>query len=80
MDLDFFGAFIFFIFIMFFCMPRWPSLQLSIFMLIGIFTTLLIPETKRKTLEELSEELHGEVDPSKLANTNYGSDNSEKAA
>lgn len=52
----------------------------ALFMLIGIFTTLLIPETKRKTLEELSEELHGEVDPSKLANTNYGSDNSEKAA
>lgn len=30
------------------------------FMFCGIFTTLLLPETKRKTLEELSYELHGE--------------------
>ncbi|GME68094.1 unnamed protein product [[Candida] boidinii] len=37
----------------------------ALFMLLGIGTTLLIPETKRKTLEELSEELHGEVDISK---------------
>lgn len=28
----------------------------ALFMLVGIFTTLLIPETKRKTLEELSGE------------------------
>ncbi|GMM37414.1 phosphate transporter [Saccharomycopsis crataegensis] len=53
----------------------------ALFMLLGIFTTLLVPETKRKTLEDLSEELHGEVDPSKQAlQNNYGSDNSEKAA
>ncbi|CDR45071.1 CYFA0S16e01728g1_1 [Cyberlindnera fabianii] len=38
----------------------------ALFMLIGIFTSLLIPETKRKTLEQISEEVHGEVDPSKL--------------
>ncbi|OWB56603.1 hypothetical protein B5S28_g2510 [[Candida] boidinii] len=37
----------------------------ALFMLLGIGTTLLIPETKRKTLEQLSEELHGEVDISK---------------
>jgi PHS family inorganic phosphate transporter-like MFS transporter len=30
------------------------------FMFAGIFTTILIPETKRKTLEELAGELHGE--------------------
>jgi len=30
------------------------------FMFAGIFTTLLIPETKRKTLEELTTELYGE--------------------
>jgi PHS family inorganic phosphate transporter-like MFS transporter len=34
----------------------------ALFMLLGIFTSLCIPETKRKTLEQLSEELHGEVD------------------
>ena len=28
----------------------------ALFMLCGVFTTLLIPETKRKTLEELSGE------------------------
>ena len=33
----------------------------ALFMLLGIGTSLLIPETKRKTLEELSEELHGEI-------------------
>ncbi|CDK28645.1 unnamed protein product [Kuraishia capsulata CBS 1993] len=41
----------------------------ALFMLLGFFTTLLIPETKRKTLEQLSEELHGEVD---YSNTNRG--------
>lgn len=30
------------------------------FMFMGIFTSLLIPETKRKTLEEVCEELYGE--------------------
>ncbi|KAH3683797.1 hypothetical protein WICPIJ_005227 [Wickerhamomyces pijperi] len=39
----------------------------ALFMLCGVFTSLLIPETKRKTLEQISEEVHGEVDPSKQA-------------
>lgn len=38
----------------------------ALFMLLGIFTTLLIPETKRRTLEEISETCHGEVDTTKL--------------
>mmetsp|Transcript_7564 Transcript_7564/g.7500 ORF Transcript_7564/g.7500 Transcript_7564/m.7500 type:complete len:567 (+) Transcript_7564:13-1713(+) len=38
----------------------------ALFMLIGIFTSLLIPETKRKTLEEIAERYHGEVDTTKL--------------
>ena len=33
----------------------------ALFMLCGIFTTLLIPETKRKTLEELAGEVPGTV-------------------
>lgn len=37
------------------------------FMAAGILTTLLIPETKRKTLEELAGELHGE----KVLGTNH---------
>jgi PHS family inorganic phosphate transporter-like MFS transporter len=32
----------------------------AVFMFAGIFTSLLIPETKRKTLEELCGELYGE--------------------
>lgn len=39
----------------------------ALFMLIGLGLTWFIPETKRKTLEEISEEVHGEVDPSKIA-------------
>jgi PHS family inorganic phosphate transporter-like MFS transporter len=37
----------------------------SAFMFAGIFTTLLIPETKRKTLEQLAGEVEGtpEFDP-----------------
>ena len=31
----------------------------ALFMLCGVFTTLLIPETKRKTLEELAGEVPG---------------------
>jgi PHS family inorganic phosphate transporter-like MFS transporter len=33
----------------------------ALFMLCGIFTSLLIPETKRKTLEELAGEVPGYV-------------------
>ncbi|KAH3667106.1 hypothetical protein WICMUC_005453 [Wickerhamomyces mucosus] len=43
----------------------------ALFMLLGIFTSLLIPETKRKTLEQISEEVHGEVDPSKIKNETF---------
>lgn len=43
----------------------------ALFMLIGIFTTLLIPETKRKTLEQISEEYHDEVDVTKLGSDRY---------
>lgn len=37
----------------------------ALFMFLGIFTTLLIPETKRKTLEQLAGEVPGtpEYDP-----------------
>lgn len=37
----------------------------SAFMFVGIFTSLLIPETKRKTLEQLAGEVEGtpEYDP-----------------
>lgn len=38
----------------------------ALFMFIGIFTSLLIPETKRMTLEEVSEKYHDEVDVTKL--------------
>lgn len=40
----------------------------ALFMFVGIFTSLLIPETKRKTLEQLAGEVPGtkEYDP-KLA-------------
>lgn len=34
----------------------------ALFMFLGIFTTMLLPETKRQTLEELSEKYHGEID------------------
>ncbi|KAK9479908.1 major facilitator superfamily domain-containing protein [Lipomyces japonicus] len=33
----------------------------ALFMLLGVFSTLLVPETKRETLEDLAERLHGEV-------------------
>lgn len=43
----------------------------SIFMFLGIFTTLLLPETKRMTLEEVCEKYHGEIDTSKLIKNRY---------
>ncbi|TGJ81683.1 hypothetical protein E0Z10_g7066 [Xylaria hypoxylon] len=47
----------------------------ALFMLLGVFTTLCVPETKRKTLEELS----GEDQPLPLAaTTGSGSDNHDK--
>jgi MFS transporter, PHS family, inorganic phosphate transporter len=33
----------------------------ALFMFCGIFTTLLIPETKRLSLEEINERYHGEL-------------------
>jgi len=46
----------------------------AVFMFAGIFTTLLIPETKRKTLEELAGEVPGTsgFDPSTISWGNYG--------
>lgn len=35
------------------------------FMLVGLGISVWIPETKRKTLEQITEEVHDEVDPSK---------------
>ncbi|CAH2352964.1 inorganic phosphate transporter Pho84p [[Candida] railenensis] len=43
----------------------------ALFMLIGIFTSLLIPETKRLTLEEISERYHGETDTTKIGKDRY---------
>lgn len=55
----------------------------ALFMLLGIFTTLLIPETKRKTLEQLAGEVPGtpEYDPRlAIGNYNPASDNSSDPA
>lgn len=38
----------------------------ALFMLLGVFTSLLIPETRRMTLEEVTEKYHDEIDTSKL--------------
>ncbi|KAK6462609.1 inorganic phosphate transporter [Scheffersomyces coipomensis] len=43
----------------------------ALFMLLGIGTTLLIPETKRMTLEEICEKYHGELDATKLVKDRY---------
>ncbi|CCK71410.1 phosphate transporter PHO84 KNAG_0G03530 [Huiozyma naganishii CBS 8797] len=43
----------------------------ALFMLLGLCLTFLIPETKRMTLEEISEKYHDEVDPSKYARANH---------
>jgi PHS family inorganic phosphate transporter-like MFS transporter len=54
----------------------------ALFMLIGFFLTFLIPETKRKTLEQISEEVHGEVDPSSQSaanNLNYETSSADQA-
>ncbi|AAS53813.1 AFR442Cp [Eremothecium gossypii ATCC 10895] len=39
----------------------------ALFMFCGLLLSFLIPETKRKTLEEINEQYHGEVDPGKFA-------------
>ncbi len=51
----------------------------ALFMLLGMGTTLCVPETKRKTLEELAEELHGEVDICKRV-VSVPSDDEDKIA
>ncbi|CAH6722974.1 inorganic phosphate transporter Pho84p [[Candida] jaroonii] len=43
----------------------------ALFMLLGLFTTLLIPETKRMTLEEICEKYHDEIDTTKLGRDRY---------
>lgn len=43
----------------------------ALFMLLGIFTSLLVPETKRMTLEEICEKYHDEVDSTKLGSDRY---------
>ncbi|KAK9447946.1 major facilitator superfamily domain-containing protein [Limtongia smithiae] len=50
----------------------------ALFMLVGVILTLLIPETKRQTLEELSERLHGEVAYPQRASIPESSSESEK--
>ncbi|KAF2470424.1 MFS transporter [Lindgomyces ingoldianus] len=46
----------------------------SVFMFAGLFTTLLIPETKRKTLEQLAGEIEGtpEYDPDNVRSRDVG--------
>lgn len=53
----------------------------ALFMLLGCFTTLLIPETKRKTLEQLAGEVPGtpEYDPRLAGHRADSSDNSHIA-
>lgn len=51
----------------------------ALFMLLGILTTLLIPETKRKTLEEISEEYHDEIDVTKLGSDRYATQQAESS-
>ena len=56
----------------------------ALFMLCGIFTTLLIPETKRKTLEQLAGEVPGtpEYDPNlagRMSDSRNDSADEEKA-
>lgn len=51
----------------------------ALFMLLGIFTTLLIPETKRKTLEEICEQYHDEVDVTKLGSDRYATQQAESS-
>lgn len=51
----------------------------ALFMLLGIGTTLLIPETKRMTLEEICEKYHGEVDATKLGSDRYVTQQAESS-
>ena len=51
----------------------------ALFMLCGLFTTFLIPETKRKTLEELAGEVPGTPEYN-VANLNKGSEEMSTAS
>lgn len=51
----------------------------ALFMLLGCFTTLLIPETKRMTLEEICEKFHDEVDVTKLGQDRYVTQQAESS-
>ncbi|CDF91144.1 ZYBA0S10-00694g1_1 [Zygosaccharomyces bailii CLIB 213] len=48
----------------------------ALFMLVGLIISVLVPETKRMTLEEVTEKYHDEIDPSKYRQTSVscGSD------
>lgn len=52
----------------------------ALFMLCGCFTTLLIPETKRKTLEQLAGEVPGtpEFDPRLAGRMSISHDSGEE--
>ena len=50
------------------------------FMLVGTLMTCLIPETKRMTLEEISEKYHGEIDPLTSSSQNASATNRDNAA
>lgn len=45
----------------------------ALFMLVGLFLSFLIPETKRMTLEEVTEKYHDEIDPSAYGRAAAGS-------
>lgn len=49
----------------------------ALFMLLGIGTTLLIPETKRMTLEEISEKYHDEIDITAQSNMSFATGSSQ---
>ncbi|KAK9367515.1 major facilitator superfamily domain-containing protein [Lipomyces kononenkoae] len=48
----------------------------ALFMLLGFFASFLVPETKRQTLEDIVERVHGESDSMKSVRTNAESDRS----
>ena len=51
----------------------------ALFMLLGVFSTLLIPETKRMTLEAICEKYHGEVDTTKLGVDRYATQQADSS-
>lgn len=51
----------------------------ALFMLLGVFTTLLVPETKRMTLEAICEKHHDEVDVTQMGNDRYATQQAESS-